>query len=87
MTARRAALQSGQLGPRSYTIAGDGFRSVHPLVEGFYRWKAVTGVGETLDYLFVQTGPMAAFVIPKRAFPSAAEASTFGARIREQLAR
>ena len=65
------------LGARMARIGPDGLFGRFPRREVLTYWKAITEITEDQDYLFFFTGPSNAYVIPKRAFASAADLDRF----------
>ena len=86
---RRAILQlldqeqpeRGQLGRHSLELSETGVRERTAVGESRTSWVGVDRVEEDPQYLYLYTSPVAAHVIPKRAFRDAAQAAEFSRRL------
>jgi len=65
------------LGARMTRIGPDGLFGRFPRREVLSYWSGITEIAEDEDYLFFFTGPSNAYVVPKRAFASAADLAQF----------
>ncbi|MCC6144246.1 MAG: YcxB family protein [Candidatus Hydrogenedentes bacterium] len=55
----------------------------NPHGRGRTEWRSIQQIAETKDHVFLVFGPMQAFVLPKRAFPSPEEADAFVVQARD----
>jgi len=82
---RRAILQmlkdhkpeKGQLGKHRIVLSENGLVESTAVGESRTSWAGVERVEQSPDYIYVYTSPVAAHVIPKRAFKDAEEAEAF----------
>lgn len=82
---RRAILQmlkdhkpeKGQLGKHRIVLGEDGVVESTAVGESRTSWAGVERVEQNPDYIFIYTSPVAAHVIPKRAFKDAEETEAF----------
>ena len=78
------AEDGGSLGLRTYAIEETGFREKTDESEALTKWSAILEVRETEYHIFVFIDKLAAYIIPKRYFPSASEANGFLAALKER---
>jgi hypothetical protein len=82
---RRAILQllkeekpgKGQLGKHRMVVSEDGVIESTAVAESRTSWAGVDRIEQNPDYIFIYTAPVAAHVIPKRAFRDTQEAEAF----------
>jgi membrane protein implicated in regulation of membrane protease activity len=82
---RRAILQllkeekpgKGQLGKHRMVVSEDGVSESTVVAESRTSWAGVDRIEQNPDYIFIYTAPVAAHVIPKRAFRDMQEAEAF----------
>ncbi len=82
---RRAILQmlkdhkpeKGQLGKHRIVLSEDGVVESTAVGESRTSWAGVERIEQSPDYIFIYTSPVAAHVIPKRAFRDVQEAEGF----------
>jgi YcxB-like protein len=67
----------GQLGMHRMVLSDDGLVESTAVGESRIVWAGVDRVEQNPDYIFIYTSPVAAHVIPKRAFKDAEEADAF----------
>ncbi len=67
----------GILSERTVTISPEGFRETSTVGDGITYWSGVLEVIDDLHYIYVTVDSFAAYIVPKRAFPSAGEAQRF----------
>ena len=85
---KRAAspLDNGSLmGPRTIVIDQEGVRQIAPLHEGQTKWRGVLAVHETGTHVFLMTDRLAGYIVPRRAFPDAAQYTAFVAFARARV--
>ena len=73
------------LGSKLVTLDDSGVRQTDALNTGSTRWEGVVGVEETADHIFLMIDRFAGYIVPKRSFFTAAEASQFVRFAREHL--
>jgi hypothetical protein len=93
---RRAILQllkqekpgKGQLGRHRLVLSEDGLAERTVVGESRTSWAGVDRIEQSPEYIFVYTSPIAAHVIPKRAFRNVQEAQAFYefGRVRKEAA-
>jgi hypothetical protein len=66
------------LGDQGVDVAGESFTSHH-------RWDGILRLQDTSTHLFLYTDGAQAIIVPKRCFPSAAEASRFADIVRRHI--
>ena len=72
--------------PSVMRASGDGFSRTTLEISKAIGWSEVHKLVETSTHLFILTDPKTAFVIPKNAFGSEAEATQFIDYVRQQTA-
>jgi hypothetical protein len=72
--------------PRRLRIEPGGLRAITPAGETVTPWDQVLGVTELPEHVLVRVGPVAAHVVPLRAFESAEHWATFVTELRARSA-
>ena len=65
------------LGPTEIALTDEAVQVVNAEGRGRLKWRDCQGVLEEGEYIFILLGPLRAFVVPKGAFASGAEATAF----------
>ncbi len=73
--------------PRTLKLTEEVLSSDGALTGGWVRWKAVNGIIETEEHLFILLGPALAHIIPKRFFRTPIDAQHFVELARRYQAR
>lgn len=81
---RSAAKRS--LGHTTLVLDGEGVQVANVDGQGRLAWPACRGVVNDTDHIYLIMAPLRALVVPKRAFPEAAEAEAFFAEAHEHYA-
>ena len=63
--------------PRRVTISPTGIEDADEFSQATYRWQVVERFEKSDDYFFIYTNPLAAIVVPKRAFADTPEFEEF----------
>ena len=80
--AYRGAENGGVLGEHTITLTPEALHERTAVNDSKALWRGLFRVDETLEHIFIYTQPNAAYVIPRRAFPSPADAEQFLATAR-----
>jgi hypothetical protein len=67
----------GRIGRHELVLDESGVKERTAVGEQLTRWAGIDRIEQDDSYIYIYTAPSAAHVIPKRAFPSASEASDF----------
>jgi YcxB-like protein len=76
---------SAALGSKLVTLDDSGVGQTDARNAGSTRWEGVVGVEETADHIFLMIDRFAGYIVPKRCFSTAGEASQFVRFAREHL--
>ncbi len=68
-------------------VDDEGITRTSPLGSLFRRWRGVTAVHRTDEYLFVSPTPVDAVIVPRRAFASDEEWDAFVEFVEDRFAR
>jgi hypothetical protein len=70
---------------QEYWVEDEGLRQRTPHWDGVTRWSGILRVEETEHHLFLMLDRVMAYIVPKRAFASPADAASFAERVRARL--
>jgi hypothetical protein len=78
---------ASQFGPQRLRVDAAGVSQTGPTAQHEHAWRAVLGLTETADHMFLLIGGGSAYVIPKRAFDSATAIDAFRAAVSEHSSK
>jgi YcxB-like protein len=78
---------TSQFGPHRLCVDAAGVSQTGPAAQHKHAWRAVLGLTETADHMFLLVGGGSAYVIPKRAFESAAAIDAFRVAVSEERSK
>jgi hypothetical protein len=82
----RGAERHGVLGEHTITLTPEGLHEQTAVNESKTAWRGIHRIDATKDHLFIFLQPAMAHVIPRRAFPTPADADAFLAKARDYFA-
>ncbi len=69
------------LGPHTWELLADGIHAVSPIGRVLFEWRAIAGIEETHDHLFLRLDEISALVLPKRSLEPVGGAAAVRAEI------
>lgn len=74
--------RAGVLGKHIISISAEGLRETTSVNDSIHKWSGIIRIKSNKKYIYIYTDNAAAHIIPKRAFPTEAEAEQFLANLK-----